>query len=1040
MLKYVISAFCMLSTLTFAAVEKINLKDRDLPANDLVHPMLGDISAEKARRLQREGLDLSKLGPKDSAVWKNYSTNDAQIEIEEATISDFGSMLEFKGSMTSQENTFFFSAINSRSKTSHVVMMDISLHSNLLRKSLLRKLGYIVPSMKYVPTLTVRFSNIEEVDNFLNVMIPHNTSGHADRWVVEYKKESNSLELKIRDVIVMSPQEKDHLNLALNVPPRRLGPRVQRVMSLLYALTNVKESVNKLSWRIGNVSNNKVNLNHHGISNMGTTKSDALWVLEKIAKFDRLDFEEIVAAANYPQSVSVLLIEKLISRRNHLNELFSYDASEIEYNTQISFGSDLKNGQLVEKDWKGFASRFSYGEPDSPFKDLHLYAYSEIKSELIDNLVSIANEKLKLIDINDKKYDYFKKDFQKGLEHYIETGEFLEKEVGTWVSPTVDGSLILSRKTVIGNSGSNDNLIQLADTIGYSVALGAHLGVEGLETGWGLSAKAKLHYVKTYTHLKPITSLKEAIKEDHKNMIIPFFKYSLSKKLDRLEDVVIPKVTTQKENDNSREDATSEIPTEQSQVSTIIDLVSKQMGVGESLVITSRITPQVLANVGYSVSGTSQSINTTAKAYFSKKWHIYKKNADEYQIYLDKGRGVEWSISYSLRHKIPILRASYKTHSGKYDVEMYTLNLNQKLSKNKDLYKNAIALSSLIKNGSKELVRKNNVATLVSNDFYDQSSKFSFLVWKKKHLEQEDEFFIKDKKGRETEIIRHSSKDLFGLNYRNFITEIANYYIVKNWDNISLSSNPWKHPGKSVGGRAKVAVYNYEAIKKDNKLYSPFLSITELQEGWSIKKKKLKKKLKDLNKRYSGNLFNLFSSQDVADATDLKLYKIKVSMNIYAKGVHRLRQHNSSIFKSIEKKYYRNRRKALCDNKRHLSSSREVSCGNFRVLFSKRRSCNKDFEKKDFNDASECMAEYAKKLKKYLKLDDFIELVGKDNYYIYGSVDGFRKDSEILNDTIHSNSHGLLDRTFGQGPVEFAKQKLGMQSAEFFGSWLREAL
>jgi hypothetical protein len=73
-----------------------------------------------------------------------------------------------------------------------------------------------------------------------------------------------------------------------------------------------------------------------------------------------------------------------------------------------------------------------------------------------------------------------------------------------------------------------------------------------------------------------------------------------------------------------------------------------------------------------------------------------------------------------------------------------------------------------------------------------------------------------------------------------------------------------------------------------------------------------------------------------------------------------------------------------------------------------------------------------------LKFEDFKILIGENNLYVYASIDGLREKSEVLNDTVFSNSIGKIGSDKWNGPLEVVRDLLGISGGEFFGDWLRE--
>jgi hypothetical protein len=79
-------------------------------------------------------------------------------------------------------------------------------------------------------------------------------------------------------------------------------------------------------------------------------------------------------------------------------------------------------------------------------------------------------------------------------------------------------------------------------------------------------------------------------------------------------------------------------------------------------------------------------------------------------------------------------------------------------------------------------------------------------------------------------------------------------------------------------------------------------------------------------------------------------------------------------------------------------------------------------------------------MKKDLDFTDFSELIGKDNIYVFGVINGFRKESEILNAPIRSNSIGRVRGRHWNGPIDQVREVLDFQNGEFQGLWIRETL
>jgi hypothetical protein len=1017
-----LSLFC--ATSSFAKVELIPLDSSRIPSNDLIHPELGPLTSEQAWQLQHSEespLDLSKLNPLESEVWKNKLDTTLNTEMDEIQVSSETELI-FLGVLSSQSGTLRFTVLDNT--TGHVlnIVLDKNLHTLLLRKNLLRKLGFVIPSMKHKKQVKVAFSSQEEKDHFLSRIIPENTFGAPARWVVN----DSEVTLDLQDVIVMLPKYGDHYNLAFGVPPKTLTSRTLRSLIVPYSLLDLNESINTLSFKAARQEEDSIELSHFTLADMNTSVDDAKWILNRMKDLNRSDFEEIVEKSYFPKEVGALLVEKLLARRNNLMDKFDIDVESIKFDPKITIGDNLKKGRLLKENYDGYASRFAYGDPDSPFRELKYSLLSKLQSDAIDSILREVNTKLSVFDVNDARLDYHKDKFEEGLDHFIETGEFMEQKVGTWVSPIVNGSLILSRDVVVGNHQGSDNLVQTSDVFGYAVSLGANIGIEGLPVGYTALARGQVSYLKTYSHLKPVRSLKESLKQPYKNMIVSLLKKNLQK---RLEDLSKLGEIEDEEQRNEK-------------IKLIADEINKNLGVGESLIISEKLTPSFLAKGGYSWANTKVSLAVDTKSILVKRTHIYRKDADTIQVYVDNGKLGELGVSIELNSYIPVTKLNFKAARGKFNVSMYTVNVNSDPDLNPELFKGVNAIYSLLEDGSRELLENYKSPYKIENEFLDKSSKYAFLNWRMKKLKKRGHFSVFTPEKYEAKFFKYTFQKMVGLNHWSFARDIANYYLSKVTEHITLRNNVWKRPSQTFYGVNEIEGVRFESRFDDSKkgrekFPDTFMAIELNKEGWKIKEKKLKKMIKEINTEFGAKIF---SDSDVDDATGLKLYSIVVGLNIYKKGVWNILDFNEDQILALGKEY-----KRRYYNRRHCSTSRlsrapiasKIRCGFFQSFVDKRKSC-KSKMKKNENSGVACLVDLTLMYKRHLQFKEFISIIGKENTYLHGTITGFRQDSDILSTPISGNSTGVVSGKYWNGPVEELRGRIGMQANEFNGSWLRE--
>lgn len=1022
-----------------AQVERIPLKPLRLPPQDLVLPGHGPITPEEAfeRQLNNQ-LDLSELDPYESEIWRQVLADPYNPAIDQLAPKD-GDRLLYAGALTSQSGMFRFNAeaFESSDRGPYIVVLDKNLHGLLLRRNLLRKLGYQIPAIQYHKELVIEFETLEDKERFLTLELPRGTFGTPKRWVTQ-GLESDDLSLTLQDIALTRPSETDHYNVAFGVPPRTLQHRVLRSLIVPYALLDIRESANKLEWTLGRIENDHILLPHFTLANMNATYEDARWMARRLLRLSEADLREVVREARFPREVEELIYQKLLSRRNSLRELFNLQGefSAFTFDPKISLGDKLVDGQLTQEDWPGYASRFAHGAPDSPFQDYGWYLFSEAQSIVLDELVSRVNERLSAFDLNEARFEYAQEEFRRGLEHFIETGEFLEQEVGTWFSPTLDGQLILSRNIVIGNYMGTDNMVQKADTFGFSVRLGGHLGIEGLPNGIAGSVGAGVSVMKTYTHIKPVKTLKESVKEPYQNMIVPFVKATLKKRSEQIRDLLDPDAQTDEELKKELEELFAQF--------------NEHLGVGESLIITQRITPNVMVSGRYSMLNTRFSLNLDGSGLTIKRLHLYRKDQKTLQVYRDNGRSISLAFTMAADHYIPILKIQSRNTRGAYDVKLHNLNLELDLERNPELASQMNALSLVLKNGSAEVLEEVAPPTEISSSFTDKSTRYALFHWRSSSLKQNDRFQVRTAEGAENHFFRRRNTFQSGLNYRAFLVDVANYFIGQYLSGVRLSSDTWRNPGQTSYGVSHTIQTRFEAsLDGQERFGHQFLNISHRHEGWKISVRKLQDELQEINERFGRVIFPL---EKAYDATNLKLFSINVDLNIFEEGVRKLTTLSNEELRywgQIYRRRYGNTHACRTSRSPHRNDLRrggsslikdEIKCGNFNPLINLNNHCKEKQREEDKEEVANCLSELARKLENNIDFDDFVRIIGEENMTVNGAINGFRESSEVLVDTIRANTFGEAPTRFTNGPIEAIRAMLGLQSGEFNGTWMREHL
>ncbi|MDD4972873.1 MAG: hypothetical protein PHY93_00900 [Bacteriovorax sp.] len=980
-----------------------------MASDDLLY---GDnvLSSREAQDLSNfKNIDLSLLQPKSNEIW---SPEKSVLNDQEAIAVQDGEVLTFEGSLTSNTGLYRFNAIPENSSNIYTIHLDKTLHTLLLRKNLLRKLGYKIPAIKYLKKVFIQFNSVEEREQFLKKDVPENTLGAADRWV----KNVNELTLELQDVAVTEPSETDFYNVAMGVPTQTINSRTLRSLLLPYSLLDLFESVNKYNWIDGKVDNRSVVLPHFTGNDFATTLEDAQWMIRRINKLSRIEIKEVVDQAFFPSEISSVLVEKIISRRNSVSRLFSEKVKEMDFNQKISIGESLKEGKVLQKDFPGYASRFAYGDAESPFSQLQYYLFSKIQGNILDDLMAKANSYIQAFDINKVRSTFFQKQFQDGLNNFLQTGVIKPIGISTWSTPLVNGHLIFSRDIVLGNYLGTDNLVQLADTIGASVNLGYYLGVEGLGNNIAGSAKADLALVRTYAHVKPVKSLKQSLKEPYKNMFIPLLKHSLKEEYLSLSEL---KNSTMANDEKAKK------------IQGILKEIDQNLDTGESLIITDRLMPSAEVKINFSNGIVGAGVGVGGSIAIIKRVHFYKKSPKVLQIYDDNGFVEDVNLSFQVNAYIPVLKISGKFDSGKYKIKSYMVNISGDLDENPNLYANALGVYNVLKNRDFEILSSTVTPVKMDAQFKDRSLGFSLLLWKMRAIKGKTYYDIEAKDGVNGTYFSLNKDFSNGFNAETFSKQMANYYLSKQLDgDITLTVDSDNlNPGDSFFGRSHTQKIRFEAsVNADKKFERKFISVSDTKQGWSVSSKHLKKMMEKINNKFQSTLFDV----NQIDFGKFRLFRVGYHVNLYDRGIERLNSIKIEELNAIEARYKKERG---CDSQNEAYYT--PICGDLRIIKGGIKKCLKN---KGEEDRAACNLELIDEMLYSLEFNDFKQIIGENNLYVYGTMDGFRQHSEILNDTIFSNTVGKIGSKEWNGPLDIVRELLGLSGGEFSGSWLRESI
>ncbi len=1001
----------------------IDLTDNISPSADLIKDQ-EVLPIDEVIELAKNGEDISFFDPAASDIWSapnnkeelslfpELRIKEEKDEVQFVSIvgsSSISTRLRFLGTFINQDNV----------KENVVLMVGRQAHNVLLRSALAQKLGFYSTPVKHLKNVTINFKANSLKEEFLETL-KRQTGADPKRWII-YNSGTDEKEIKIimQDVVAIAPDNAIYNIVIGNLSATNIrGRRVLNSLSIPWSLIEIPESVNMLKWDFGRLIGNFLQVTLEDAEHFSTTLSDAKWVSRLIAKLSRKDWEEIVNYAKYPLEVKLLVVEKLIMRRNSLlNSLFGEGVfDELYVTTNISYKDFLKDGKILKQSWEGYAESFSAGDPKSPLssKEIKSYFKSLVTSNTLNHLVKKFNELIPSTDVasklKEKQLELAKDRFYK----FLKTGEMEKTTLDVIAIPTLSGKIIASRDVVAGSYMGTDNLVQLADSVGISLDAGAYLAVTGLKAPWSANGNIRASISRRYTHLKPIKSIEASLKTPYKNILIPWLQKDYAK--------IFDKVIAFKKTEENQEEL-------QKLLKQTSDTFLEELAIGESILITDSIGAGLDAQVNYSFDEILRAyIGFSANQVIIKRLHILRKDANTLHIYDDNGNLETFSLSYGIKGKIPLFNCTIKNLSGNAHLDFYKINLDPNLTTNPNIISNFIAIHSLFLDNSLELIKTDSKPFILTHSIRGQTIDFSFLSFRSHHRNMYDQFKVTTPNNLSRDFFRHSQGIRKGNNYQALALDILNSTLKDQGNEFSLSSVTGDNPADSFFGNSVTRQLIFDGeIKNQKELSSPFVNISYSWKGWKASVNTIKNYIEDLNKRYN---FTFYTPLVLDNTTNIQLYALTLDFYIYQKGIDHLVNISPyavhTIFKHYAKFYVHHSQKI--EDRRDELVARFVDLQK-QYLYSK--------NKGNFKETSKYGLQLISMIENLFNIDGMFELLGgKKNMYIVSRLNGFRENSELGDTQIISNAIGEIGSAQALGPIVDVQRFTQMTDAEFFITWL----
>lgn len=970
-------------------------------------------------REQTKGrFDISTLNPVESSdLWKNVYVKD--LPSDQNPIIDMDEV-DYHSPVLSPSGVFRFNIENNAGDGRlYTVMLSKTVHSVLLAKGLLRKIGYQIPDIKYLPRVVVRFKDETEKKSFISYLENVAFAGAAKNWIVEELEDNK---LMLQDLIVMDSNHAIY-NLAVGVTSDMIqGRRLLSSLAVPLSIVNLTESVNMLRWNAGAINNKQVILYHDQLDQFQCSWDDARWITRRIEKLTRDDWDEIVSGSHLPKSVQMILLEKMISRRNSVMKLFNIDAKEMKIEAEVSNGVELVKGKLTQQNWPGYASRFAYGDPDSPLSssEIKSWVYSKALSTLMDSVVSYINQLPYLgTDVNKINNQKFEENIASAVAKSIAEKKPAEVPLKAWIFPTFRGQLIVNRNLVTGTYLGTDNLVQLVDTVGVAMGAGAFVGTMGLPTPIQAYASGEALYVRSYAHLRPVTSIQKALKYSFKNILVPLVKFDYGKKLHQAAVLQAEPGASEEAKAAAFEKA--------------IKPFKDSMEVGESIVVTDSVATYIGAQVaaGYDKLFRA-SLGLVPGHMVVHRFHVHRKSEYDYHIYKDLGHVGSLGANLNIDTLIPVLKLSYKKSIGNASVKHYSLNLSPK---NPEAIKNASLLRRAIVWSSTGDIEDdvNKKPFIVRHHFKESNPSINLFFWQWQWQDAITNISVTNPMGDTRWFRRFYKGKTSGRNYQKYVTDTINHWVNLIFDYKAGLNDTSSNPGYSIKGVAetKIAIFDEEVDNK-GKMIEPFVRISRVNNGWAINRKKANEVLTRMTNRYRHSFWN---APILNDTQRIFLYNISLNMLFYRAGIEFLFKLKEDEIKRI----YRTHKSF--ENLVMSPAKIDDSDTGVKTFLKYMKKFRKNEAEGDEEDANEYLLKAFSHAEDNLTVAGISALMGGDtNFFMSSRIEGFREGDEDGDRSLISSSLGEFGSAQMMGPIVHLQRSTDMMEGEFFIYWMMSRL
>lgn len=1018
------------------------------PAGDLIYKSKS-IDSSEAIKLKESGLDISTFDPNTSNLFLN-----TKLEIEAPAQFKNANVFTYQSAKASPTEIFRFFATT---KSNKKVLMTASLdnHTNVMRSLLLRRLGFDVNRPLLKKKITLNFISKEQKELFLN-RLSEQTLTSRSRWI---EKEKNT-QLVLRHILLDESELKNvNLYLPVMTRSRQQERRVFRSLIALYSITDLPESVNKISWKIGKIFNNTLILNHpYADKFKDTTEDDLKWLTRKLNGLNRQEIEAIVKACSYPIEVEQLVVEKIISRISSLGE-------KLRVKTTVSPNLNLTNkyvidGKLIEKDFSQSAINYSNKDVPSPyrFKELFRLFGTQAVFNGLSSLLDQGSEKFVPGLYNSDAIENIQEQINEYRQENPSSDGVLPLKLFT--SPTIFGRVFANRNIIFGQVLDTNSAIQLVDSVGAEMNLGLQSRLTGLSNTIIPNLGINGSIIRTYTHVRAMPDLKTASSQKINKILVPLLMKKLGRiikneyicSISKKPYVEVKEISEETfhyvkydKSVSSKEDALLvrqgliddgveankilliTIDREKLCITDVANIKNesiqdflKSFAENEIFIISDSLRLSGLANVPIPVMA---SMNLTLGIDNSKSLirSIQLKKIDEsIQVTITAQNDRSTRVSESLSFYIQLVRNSNLHLTGKHKSKIYDISLAEQ--NEAKLTQGLRVLRELFVKNDKTELYNNYKANEVEHDVKVKLNTLRMLWYKRDRFKMgHDLTVIIPNQSDQKYTLKQRTRKFYqqldykraGSDFHSFTNDILGYF--SNLVSLGQASND---PGKTFLGNSKKLFISTEAEVTKGYKSNPTTRVEFIRSGWSKRHQRIDKYFNEIDEMYTQfKSYNPIDRTILKGSSRLKSFDIRSTLILYPEAIYKIQSKLLSINKKSQVRFLN-----YLSNDGHKESLTRKG----RLLIEKLMAVSKSYM-----DIKTKVKEINKTYKwLFTKFDiaKVLSLIGQENFFATTRVMGFLEDHHKGFLEYSTDSVGSYNAEIGTGSIDQLSSFLGLSS------------